>query len=220
VLFAYLIGLITNYINNLNLTAALFRDKLAKLRSFMEYRQLSPALQARIADLYAGPLWLSTGGVDEQSIIASLPVSMRRNVSLLLYADLLINVPIFQGAEFGFVQSLADQLTPQAYPPGTDVIQFGEVAREMFFCVRGRCAVLDRDGKRVFLIKDGMTFGEVGVLFSVKCTATIQTLSFSDLLSLSKEGLSLSMRDYPKQAQRISALAMQRMEQLGINAED
>ena len=43
--FAYFVGLITNYINNLNLAAALFRDKLARLRAFMEYRQLSPGVQ-------------------------------------------------------------------------------------------------------------------------------------------------------------------------------
>ena len=98
VLFAYLIGLITNYINNLNLTAALFRDKLARLRNFMEYRQLSPEVQTRIADLYSGRLWLSTGGTEEKTILATLPISIRRNVSLLLYAELLIDVPLFQAA--------------------------------------------------------------------------------------------------------------------------
>ncbi len=96
VLFAYLIGLTTNYINNLNITAALFRDKLAKLRSFMEYRHLSPEIQVRISDLYSGPIWRSTRGADEKSVLSHLPVSMRKNVSLYLYADLLINVPIFQ----------------------------------------------------------------------------------------------------------------------------
>ena len=69
-LFAYLIGLITNYINNLNLTAALFRDKLARLRNFMEYRQLSPEVQTRIADRYSGRLWLSTGGTEEKTASA------------------------------------------------------------------------------------------------------------------------------------------------------
>ena len=89
----------------------------------------------------------------------------------------------------------------------------------MFFCMSGSCAVLNREGVRVFVIKDGMAFGEVGVLFSVKCTATVQTLAYSDLLSLSKEGLIQSMRDYPKQAERINERAQERMKQLGIQSE-
>ena len=219
VLFAYLVGLITDYINNLNLTAALFRDKLARLRNFMEYRQLTPVVQERIADLYSGRLWLSTGGVEEKTILGTLPISIRRNVSLLLYADLLIEVPLFQDAEFGFVQSLCDQLLPQVYPPLANVIQINEIGREMFFCVHGQCEVLDKEGACVFTISDGMFFGEVGVLFSVKCTATVRTHGYSDLLSLSKDALDDAMRDYPKQAEKISLLAQQRMQQLGISAE-
>ena len=33
-----MLGLITNYVFSLNRTAALFRDKLAQLNAFMEYR--------------------------------------------------------------------------------------------------------------------------------------------------------------------------------------
>ena len=60
---------------------------------------------------------------------------------------------------------------------------------------------------------------QVGVLFSVKCTATVRTLGYCDLLSLSKEALDDAMRDYPKQAQKISTLAQERMQQLGIAAD-
>ena len=63
---------------------------------------------------------------------------------------------------------------------------------------------------------DGMFFGEVAVLFSVKCTATVRTVTYCDLLSLSKEGLGDAMRDYPKAANIISSRAKERMKQLGI----
>ena len=108
---------------------------------------------------------------------------------------------------------------PQVYPPSADVMQVGETTREMFFCQRGRCAVLNQDGVQIFIIKDGMTFGEVGVFFSVKCTATIQTLEYTDLLSLSKASLIQSMRDYPKQSERINKLTQERVKQLGIHLE-
>jgi CRP-like cAMP-binding protein len=213
-----MLGLITNYVFSLNRTAALFRDKLAQLNAFMEYRQLSPAVRSRISELYSGRLWLSTGGLDEQAILSSLPASIRRNVSLLLYAELLLNVPLFSDAEFGFIQSLADKLRPHVYPPNELVVLIGEIGREMFFCARGECEVLGEDSMRVFTITDGMFFGEVAVLFSVKCTATVRTVTYCDLLSLSKEALGDAMRDYPKAAQIISTKAKARMHQLGIES--
>jgi len=215
--FSYMLGLITNYVFSLNRTAALFRDKLAQLNAFMEYRQLSPSVRARISELYSGRLWLSTGGLDEQAILSSLPASIRRNVSLLMYAELLLNVPLFTDAEFGFIQSLADKLRPHVYPPNELVVLIGEIGREMFFCARGECEVLGSDEQRVFTITDGMFFGEVAVLFSVKCTATVRTVTYCDLLSLSKEALGDAMRDYPKAAQIIASRAEARMQQLGIS---
>ena len=74
----------------------------------MEYRQLSPSVRARISELYSGRLWQSTGGLDEQQILSSLPASIRRNVSLLMYAELLLNVPLFTDAEFGFIRGPRD----------------------------------------------------------------------------------------------------------------
>ena len=38
---------------------ALFRDKLVQINQFMDYRQLSPHLRARISDFYSGRLWFS-----------------------------------------------------------------------------------------------------------------------------------------------------------------
>jgi len=88
----------------------------------------------------------------------------------------------------------------------------------MFFCARGECEVLGADEQRVFTIRDGMFFGEVAVLFSVKCTATVRTVTYCDLLSLSKEALGEAMRDYPKAAGIIAARAKDRMAQLGIES--
>ena len=216
--YSFMLGLITNYVFSLNRTAALFRDKIAQLNAFMEYRQLSPSVRARISELYSGRLWQSTGGLDEQAILSSLPASIRRNVSLLMYAELLLNVPLFTDAEFGFIQSLADKLRPHVYPPNELVVLMGEIGREMFFCARGECEVLGENEQRVFTITDGMFFGEVAVLFSVKCTATVRTVTYCDLLSLAKEALGDAMRDYPKAAQIIAMRAKVRMAQLGINS--
>ena len=213
-LFAYLFGLITNYVTTLDRTAALFRDKLVQINQFMDYRQLSPHLRARISDFYSGRLWFSTGGVDELAILNALPCSIRQNVSLFLYAPLLTNVPIFKGAEYGFIQSLADRLEPHIFPPSELVVVRGEIGREMFFCARGACEVLGMDdAKRIFLITAGMYFGEVAVLFSVKRTASVRTVTYCDVLSLNKSSLGEAMRDYPKEGKKIATLAKNRMDE-------
>ena len=59
---------------------------------------------------------------------------------------------------------------------------------------------------------------QVAVLFSIKCTASVRTISYCDLLSLSKESLREAMRDYPKVGEMISEKAKARMAELGIKA--
>ena len=91
-LLAYLVGMLTNYVAKLDHTAALFREKLARINQFLKYRNLSSTTRQRISEFYSVQLWFATGGSDEMAILSSLPFSLRQNVALFLYAQLLVNV--------------------------------------------------------------------------------------------------------------------------------
>ena len=51
------------------------------------------------------------------------------------------------------------------------------------------------------------------VLFSVKRTASVRTVTYCDVLSLNKSSLGEAMRDYPKEGKKIATLAKNRMDE-------
>jgi len=70
------------------------------------------------------------------------------------------------------------------------------------------------------VLPEGSFFGEVALLFSVKRTRSVRSLTPCDVLSLTKRGLAEVMKDYPVEAKKIQQQAKDRMQQLQLQSED
>ena len=123
-------------------------------------------------------------------------VQHRQNVSLFLHAPLLTNVPIFKGAEYGFIQSLADRLEPHIFPPS----ESSSAARSAARCSSAQRVRGAGDGRREADLphhrRDVLRGGRRIVLG--QATASVRTVTYC-VLSLNKSSLGEAMRDYPKE---------------------
>jgi hypothetical protein len=171
-LFAFIFGLMATLVANLDYTSTVFRMKIDALRRFMEYRQIPPFLQSRI-DRYYDYQWAQTKGFDEVAIINDLPNSIGLDVSLYLYRDMIMKVPLFEAAEATFIRSLVMQLRPTSYPNHEFIVRKGEVGREMYFVQRGTCVVIDEaSGNALFRLNNGLFFGEIALLTCARRTGS------------------------------------------------
>ena len=65
-------------------------------------------------------------------------------------------------------------------------------------------------GASVMELAAGKYFGELSILFSLKRAATVRTKTNAKLLSLSKHGLNMALKDHEREAQMIRKEAKKR----------
>lgn len=117
---------------------------------------------------------------------------------------------IFQNADSLLLQSTIASLRPRLVAAGEIIIEVGDVAHEMFLVCRGQVEVLDAEENVVETLKDGDFFGEIGILTSVRRTATVRAKTPCDLFVLDKSAFSRVLQDHPQFADEITQIAKQR----------
>ena len=123
----------------------------------------------------------------------------------------LINqVPLFRDCSDGFMRSLVPLLTPEVVIPGDLLIREGEIGREMYLLRRGQLDVIAH-GQRVASLTSGGFVGEVCLLWEgTKRTASVQAVTFCDVLVLKKEDFDAVVAEYPEVQRRMKIEATMR----------
>ena len=134
-----------------------------------------------------------------------------------MYSPLLANVPIFAGAERGFIQGLSARVELAAAAARVCDPKRDEIGREMYSLRSCEVLALDDQTAEVVL-PEGSFFGEVALLFSVKRTRSVRSLTWCDVL-VTKRDLAEVMKDYPVEAKKIQQQAKDRMQQLQLQSE-
>jgi CRP-like cAMP-binding protein len=197
-MYATIIGNVGSLLSNLDSTAVMFREKLDSITAYMHYKEIPPAIQARVHDYYEY-LWHRQKGLDESEILRDLPNSMRTDIALYLNRDVLEKVPFFQNASENLLSVLVKLLKPQVCAPGEFIIRFGDIGREMYFINRGVVVVCSEDGKNIYnVLSDGSFFGEYALLFSQKRSASVQSSTYCDLFVLTQEDFQTVLNDFPE----------------------
>ncbi len=209
-LYGFIIGNIANLIANLDIARAQQREKIEKINTFMQYRNLPSDLQKKVNDYY-NYIWETRRGYDETSVLHELPVSLKTNVSIFLNKEMIEKVPLFRGAGDALIRDIILNLEPVVYTPDDYVVKKGEIGYDMFFISRGTVDVVSEDEKIVYAtLSAGHFFGEIALLLSTPRTATIKTREYCDLYRLNKDIFDRVLERYPVFAEKIKDMAEKR----------
>ncbi|KAJ3050221.1 hypothetical protein HK097_008814 [Rhizophlyctis rosea] len=123
-------------------------------------------------------------------------------------------IPLFRDCEVGFLHMLTLTLKPVQYRQGSLIIHKDDIASEMFFVVSGTCEVFSEHDNTVYAeFHPGSFFGEVGVFFQVKRTASVRCTSNQvTLFKLTKKDLDTLLEQYPEIDEKIKGEAQQRFQ--------
>uniref|UniRef100_A0A671LXW1 Cyclic nucleotide gated channel subunit alpha 4 n=1 Tax=Sinocyclocheilus anshuiensis TaxID=1608454 RepID=A0A671LXW1_9TELE len=140
----------------------------------------------------------------ENEILQHLPITLQTAIAMSVHLPALSKVTIFQNCENSLLEQLVLKLTPQVYSPGEYVCKKGDVGHKMYIIKEGKLAVVTDDGVTQFaVLGEGNSFGEISILnikgnkSGNRRTANIRSIGYSDLFSLSKEGLTETLLEYP-----------------------
>jgi len=124
--------------------------------------------------------------------------------------DVLKQSPLFKDGDHVFLEQVIMALKPKQASAGETLIHRGDLAREMYLIEQGEVEVVDADGKVLRVLKDGDTFGEVGVLMSQPRNASVRARTQTDLYMLEKADFSRILRDNREFAKAIAQVAKER----------
>ncbi|KAL2462184.1 putative cyclic nucleotide-gated ion channel 9 [Abeliophyllum distichum] len=146
-LFALLIGNMQTYLQSLTVRLEEMRVKRRDSEQWMHHRVLPPELRDRVRR-YDQYKWLETRGVDEESLVQSLPKDLRRDIKRHLCLNLVRRVPLFANMDDRLLDAICERLKPSLYTDSTYIVREGDPVDEMLFIIRGRLESVTTDGGR------------------------------------------------------------------------
>lgn len=164
ILFALLIGNMQTYLESLTIRLEEMRVKKRDSEQWMHHRLLPQDLRERVRR-YDQYKWLETRGVDEESLVQSLPKDLRRDIKRHLCLALVRRVPLFDNMDERLLDAICERLKPSLYTENTCIVREGEPVDEMLFIIRGQLESVTTDGGRSgffnrSLLKEGDFCGE------------------------------------------------------------
>ncbi|KAG2379703.1 Cyclic nucleotide- and calmodulin-regulated ion channel 8 [Vigna angularis] len=155
ILFALLIGNMQTYLQSMSVRLEEMRIKRRDSEQWMHHRLLPPELRERVRR-YDQYKWLNTRGVDEESIVQSLPKDLRRDIKRHLCLNLVRRVPLFANMDERLLDAICERLKPSLYTEGTYIVREGDPVNEMHFIIRGRLESVTTDGGRSGFFNRGL----------------------------------------------------------------
>ncbi|GLT38270.1 hypothetical protein SLA2020_125280 [Shorea laevis] len=146
-LFALLIGNMQTYLQSLTVRLEEMRIKRRDSEQWMHHRSLPQELRERVRK-YDQYKWLETRGVDEESLVQSLPKDLRRDIKRHLCLNLVRRVPLFANMDERLLDAICERLKPSLYTEKTYLVREGDPVNEMLFIIRGRLESVSTDGGR------------------------------------------------------------------------
>ncbi|KAE8655749.1 putative cyclic nucleotide-gated ion channel 18 [Hibiscus syriacus] len=137
VLFALLIGNMQTSLQSMTVRIEEWRLKRRDTEEWMRHRQLPEALQQRV-QRFVQYKWLTTRGVDEEFILKSLPLDLRREIQRHLCLSLVRRVPFFSQMDDQLLDAMCERLVSSLSTKGNYIVREGEPANEMLFIIRGQ----------------------------------------------------------------------------------
>ena len=154
----------TNIVSSMKIAYTENLDKIDMYETWMENMKLSEGLKKRVRN-YHELLWLKFKGLDENQILADLPMTLRGEITENILLDMIQGVEIFVGVDKGFIASFIKKLKFQLLGEGEYVYRRGDIAEEIYFIIEGGAAVLDLDEEKIIdTLKKNDTFGEMEVI--------------------------------------------------------
>lgn len=148
VFFSHLIGNMQTYLQSTTARLEEWRIRRRDTEEWMRHRQLPPELQERVRR-FVQYKWIATRGVDEESILRSLPLDLRRQIQRHLCLALVRRVPFFAQMDDQLLDAICERLVSSLNTKDTYIVREGDPVNEMLFIIRGQVESSTTDGGRI-----------------------------------------------------------------------
>ncbi|WJX85700.1 Cyclic nucleotide-gated ion channel 1 [Trifolium repens] len=147
VLFSLLIGNMQKYLESTTVRVEEMRVKRRDAERWMSHRMLPDNLKKRIRS-YEQYKWQENRGVEEETLIRTLPKDLRRDIKRHLCLALVKKVPMFEKMDEQLLDAMCDRLKPVLYTEKSCIVREEDPVDEMIFIMRGKVKTMTTNGGR------------------------------------------------------------------------
>jgi len=209
---AFLVGTVVGIFTKKNPAEQRFIENMEKLRALIHYQHIPKNLENRISDYFTYE-WKQKLGYDESELMDALPYGLRIELQLEFKKNVIKDIPLFDCVDDHFIRDIAQHLKPMILTPGDYLFRTGDIAKSMFFVQKGKISVLSADeSKQLTILQKGDFMGEIGLFKKVTRTATVKSISYSDVYELQKKEFDKVLKRYPRIAEKLKAKSISREE--------
>ncbi|WVZ94332.1 hypothetical protein U9M48_040236 [Paspalum notatum var. saurae] len=201
-LFAQLIGSMMICMRSLSTNAENWRIQKTEMEDWMTDHEIPDNLQNHISR-FLEYKWITTQGIEEDSILRQLPNDLCRDIKRYLCLDLVQRVPLFSSMDSQLLDALCEHMTYFLRAEGTYIIHEGDPVKVMLFIVRGKLESSTTDGGRMhffnsIILNPGDFCGEELLTWALlpssadsypSSTRTIKTITEFEAFSLQADDL-------------------------------
>jgi hypothetical protein len=195
--YAFMIGNIASLISKIDSVKVNFWNRIDSANQYLRYKKVPEDLNERVRKYYEY-IWAKHRGLDQNLFLEDLPESLRLETMQYIAGEIIERVPIFKFSSPRLKNILLISLKPKIYPPGSLIVNEGELGSEIYFLSNGTAQIIARDDEAFATLNDGDYFGELSLVLGEKRTASVKALSFCEILLLTKEKFIEIKREYPE----------------------
>jgi CRP-like cAMP-binding protein len=216
VIFSTIIGSLSAVITEMDALSSARQEQLDAINSFMESRRIDADLRLRIRDYYKY-LWGTGHSTHLRDMFEELPDTLMLELQCTMKIGLIYSVPMFSACKANVLVELIHLLEGVVVVPDETVVLQGEPGSRMFFVVKGTFDVLhveegQEQGERSEILLNelhhGNFFGERALFGAGAVTATVRSVTYGELETLSFDDLMGIMEQEPELTRQIKQEAL------------
>ena len=207
--FGFVLGNVATLLLRLDGERERYLTKVDRAEAFMAHHQIPKSLRIKVGDYYRY-LWESRHGYDDRTVLATLPPALRAEIILALHAELIEQVPFFQGTERRSAEAIVLAFKPRLAAPGEVLFRAGDPADALYVIKRGAVDIISAAGETLTQLQSGAFFGEMALLDHAPRNATAQAADYCELFVLSRGEFDRILDDHPDFAEHIRTVAAAR----------
>lgn len=207
--FGFVLGNVATLLLRLDGERERYLTKVDRAEAFMAHHQIPKSLRIKVGDYYRY-LWESRHGYDDRTVLATLPPALRAEIILALHAELIEQVPFFQGTERRSAEAIVLAFKPRLAAPGEVLFRAGDPADALYVIKRGAVDIISAAGETLTQLQSGAFFGEMALLDHAPRNATAQAADYCELFVLSRGEFDRILDGHPDFAEHIRTIAAAR----------
>ena len=200
VLMASLLGKMTFLIRNMRNEDKVFIRNYNHLVTMMRKLRLPSVIRYKITEFFSTNYNSLKFNQEYIKFVSMLPPSLVRQVNTIYLDSIIKKNPIISDKKI--LKFALLRLKSLLVQPGVRIISQFDEASNLYFIANGNCnvEVIDEESvtSLVNVLQDGDHFGEISMLFSTECTATVTSATYTSLAYLNCDNFAELIDVFPR----------------------